>query len=395
MSRKLSNWLTTFIDWTLPRLESPESFVIWTGLFALSSVIKRKVWISKDYLGSWECYPNLFIMFIAPPGKVRKTTAIRYFDELIEGNIPDVTRASHAVSQQVLSKNISDAPDCSISVSAEELAPFLNTSKDLMIDFLTTIYDGRKDFKYETFARGLEYAEKPCLNMLVGSTPTWIADNLSENAIGGGFMSRVISIYEDKVRTRQMYYKHLMAKFGEEFFVKMQQNLIHDLLEISQLNGPVVITDEALEWMENWYRTTADTPTIKDHRVASYFERKPAHVHKVAILLKAARSDELVLEVEDFKQAIFLVEHTVENQLMSVYKSIGKNPYVLDLEHIRKFIGEFPGGIDKNRILKEFESAAEPHKVVELVEALVIFGDVNVLMDGERMSYVIAKNGTV
>lgn len=392
MSRKLENWIQTWMSWTLPRLESPESFVLWTGLFAISSVLKRKVFIPRDYLGSWECYPNLFIMFIGPPGTVRKTTAIRYFDELIENNITNITRASHAVSQQVLSKNIADDPECSVSISAEELAPFLNTSKDLMLDFLTTIYDGRKDFKYETFARGLEYAEKPCLNALFGSTPIWIGNNLSEAAIGGGFMSRVISIFEDQPRTRQMYYNHLLEEFGNDYFINISKDLVHDLLEIDTLNGPFKIDEEALKWMENWYRSTADSPPIKDHRLASYFQRKPAHVHKVAMLLKVARSNELILEVEDFEQAIFLLENTVEKQLVSVYKNIGKNPYAVDMDLIRKYIAEFPEGIDKPTILKHFQANAEPHKVAELVEALCIFGDVDVIQDGDNMKMRINKN---
>ena len=67
----------------MPRSEAKESFIFWTGLFTLASAIRRKVYIPKTVLGSWEVAPYLYIMFVAPAGKARKTTTLSYSDDLL------------------------------------------------------------------------------------------------------------------------------------------------------------------------------------------------------------------------------------------------------------------------------------------------------------------------
>src|SRR6266576_4288253 len=224
MARKCANWLLTFRDWTLPRSEAPETYIFWTGLFALSSVIKRHVVIAKEKLGSWEVYPNLYIVFVAPPGRARKTTTLNYADDLL-GAVPNINVAAQSMTQQVLMKRIADTGDCSISLRIGELGTFINPSGDVMIDFLTSLYDGRKSFGNDTLARNLELATNPCVNLIAATTPLWIANNLSETMVGGGFTSRVVHVFEDNVRRRQLFYEELDYKYLD----LLRSGLIEDL----------------------------------------------------------------------------------------------------------------------------------------------------------------------
>src|SRR5512146_987337 len=81
--RNLPNWLKAYSVWTLPRSEAPASMVLWAGLFTLAAVAKRKVVFPKRLMGSYEIYPNLYLIFVGNPGVVRKSTTAGYAEELL------------------------------------------------------------------------------------------------------------------------------------------------------------------------------------------------------------------------------------------------------------------------------------------------------------------------
>ena len=84
MARECENWLQTFQQWTMPRSEAPESFIFWTGLYTLAATVRRHIKVPKGLLGSWDAVPNLYILFIAPPGRARKSTTINYTESLLD-----------------------------------------------------------------------------------------------------------------------------------------------------------------------------------------------------------------------------------------------------------------------------------------------------------------------
>ncbi len=372
MPRACKHWLLSFRDWTLPRSEAPENFIFWTGLFALSSVIKRKVKVPKRYLGSWECYPHMYLMFVSPPAQGRKTTTIDYADDLL-GEIPNIQVASHAMTQQVLMKRLADSSDSSISIRSKEFGTFYKPSGDLMIDFLTDLYDGKKSHSSDTLMRGVEFATNPCVNMLAATTPKWITENLSEVMIGGGFTSRVVFLYEEKVRRRQMFYESLDLKALD----KIREKLVADLTHLSSnIEGEFFLDDDCKTFIEQWYRKTADKYVKEDSRLHGYFERKPAHALKVAMLLHIAYSDELVLTKDDFEQALGILKQ-IELKMIQVFQGVGKNPYIIDMDAIKEFIAERTSA-RRSELQARFRHAAEPEKLLALLTGMVTMGELTI-----------------
>lgn len=372
--RKCKNWLLSFRDWTLPRSEAKETFIFWTGLFTLASAVRRKVYIPKTVLGSWEVAPYLYIFFVAPAGKARKTTTLSYVDDLLLDEM-GIKKASAAMTQQVLMKRIADSPDASISIKIGEFGTFFNPSKDVMIDFLTALFDGVKKYDSDTLSRSIEYAERPCINLLAATTPKWIAENLSENAIGGGFASRVIFIFEDSVRRRKLLYHIGPDKVD---FLKLEQlhkDLFTDLLHISQnIEGEFTMTKEAEIFINDWYKRTADKPTVPDPRLVGYHERKPAYVFKVAMLCHLAYSDELILNKGDFDQAIAILNQ-VEGKMLQTFQAIGRNVHSMDIDTIREFVFSQENGIKPSELRKHFQHVATPKMLEELIQFLLVTGD--------------------
>ena len=363
--RQCKNWIVDFRRWTLPRSEAPESFIDWTALFNLAAATRRHVQVPKGMLGSWSAAPNLYILFIAGAGKARKSTTTNYTEELIHEVMPKITPAPELITKESLLTELTKSPDASMYILAPEFGEFIVKSGVDMYGFLTNIYDGKKHISASTLSRGAEFADRPCVNLLGATTPEWVAANMPESVIGGGFASRVIFVFEERVRRRQLYYENLDYAALE----KIRKNLISDLEHISNnIHGDFKIAEDAKEFMEHWYQTTADTYSEADYKLHGFFERLPAHIHKVAMLTHLAYSDELVIELKDFEVAIKLLKQ-VEMKLPQTFQAIGKNPYTVDMNRIIAYIGE-RGKVGMSEIRARFYHAATPAMLTELVNGL-------------------------
>lgn len=363
--RKCKNWLTDFGRWTKPRSEAPESFIFWTGLFNLAAALRRHVQVPKTMFGSWAAAPNLYVLFIAGAGKARKSTTTNYTEELIHDVMPKITAAPEIITKESLLTELVKSPDASMYILAPEFGEFIVKSGVDMYGFLTNIYDGKKRISASTISRGAEFADRPCVNLLGATTPEWVAANMPESVIGGGFASRVIFIFEERVRRRQLYYESL----DYDALEKIRKNLVSDLEHIANnIYGDFKIEEDAKEYMEEWYQKTADTYSEADYKMHGFFERLPAHIHKVAMLIHVAYSDELVLTLSDFKEAIALLKQ-VELKLPQTFQAIGKNPYTVDMNRILAFVEE-KGKVAMSEIRSRFYHAATPAMLTELVNGL-------------------------
>lgn len=380
--RKCENWLETFTKWTLPKSEAPESFVLWTAMFTLASAVRRHVNVPKTMLGSWSPSPNLYIMFIAPPGKARKSTTANYAEDLLE-ELKDVTKSPTIVTTPALINRLSNAPDASVYILSAEFGSFIKKSGVEMFEFLTDVFDGRKSLESSTISRGIEFTERPCVNLLAATTPRWVAENMPESVIGGGFASRVIFIYEERVRRRQLFFENLDYKYLD----KLKADLVEDLQHISEeCHGEFLLEDDAKAFMEEWYRKNADSDN-SNRNLDGYFERKPAHIFKVAMLLHLAYSDELVLTTKDFKDAIKLLE-LVEHKLPKVFENTGKNTYSFEMKDIFNYI-TMMGKVEQRELFKQFYTAAQPNLLEELISGLLKMGVIVTEMEGTNLYFKV------
>lgn len=378
--RKCKNWLQTFGEWTMPRSEAPETFIFWTGLFNIAAALRRHVQIPKSLLGSWGASPNIYVMFIAPPGKARKSTTVNYIEELLE-NVPDITRSPEMITKESLMSTLVKSPDASMYIVAPEFGEFIVKSGPEMFGFLTNAYDGKKRLDVSTHVRSLELAEKPCINLIGATTPKWVAENMPESVIGGGYASRVIFIFEKKARARELFYDHLdQDKLG-----KLHEDLVADLCHIGlNLYGDFSFTPDAHTYLSEWYKTIGyeEEENQDNEKLQGYFSRKPAHILKLSMLLHVAYSDELVINLGDIEYAMKVLEQ-VEMRLPAVFNSIGKNPYTADVRQIYEFITK-RGKVYEKDIKRAFFHVALPERLNELVVSLLESGYIKLNVDPER-----------
>lgn len=350
----------------------------------MSSALRRHVKVPKftidengrkrGLLGGWEAAPNLYILFIAPAGKRKSTTA--NFAETLLDEIPNITKSPEIITKEEILRQIARSSDASMSILAPEFGEFIVKSGVDMYSFLTNAYDGKKKLGSATITRAHDFAEKPCVNLLGATTPEWVAANMPESVIGGGFASRVIFIFEERVRCREIFYDHV----DYDALETLQADLLADLTHIStQVQGNFTFDPEAHAFFKNWYKTTADEDENRDYKLQGYYERKPAHILKVAQLIHVAYSDELVININDVKTAIAVLEQ-IETKLPETFQSIGKNPFNTEVKRIISFVKQ-NGRVYERDLRREFRHAALPKQLEELIQDLCLSGDLVMKID--------------
>jgi hypothetical protein len=382
--RKISDWIQAFGEWALPRCDAPEQYVFWAAVYTIAAVLRRQVVIPKSILGSWECYPHLYVMFVGPPG-MRKTTSMTSFAKPLLDKISGLRTGPTYFTKEILTEEIIKAPDSSVYLMVGEFADLMQKNKSgEMYDFLTSMYDTKDSLEIGTMMRGIQTASKPCLNMFSATTPAWISDNMSQGIIGGGFASRVLFVYADKLRSPRLVYTSLMKEHKTDV---LEAALINDLIEIAALAGEVSLAAGMEDVLNEWNLMHATSAPV-DSRFAGYHSRKPMMVLKLAMIRSISLRSDLVIREGDFRWALDAMESN-EGKLDKIFGGIGKNEYVFDMDAIVGYILQNPG-VEEGTVYNQFKNVATHDKFMELLRGCLSIGDVGFRSEaGKRYYYPI------
>jgi hypothetical protein len=379
--RKLGDWISAFGEWALPRCDAPESFVFWAGVYAISAVLRKQVKIPQKHLGSWECYPHFYIMFVGPPG-MRKTTTLSGFARPLLDQVPSLRAGPTYFTKEALIEEMVKSPDSSIYLMVGEFADLVQKNKaGEMYDFLTSMHDNKKQIEIGTMMRGVQVITNPCLNMAAATTPAWIAENMTAGVIGGGFASRVIHVYEEKLRDPKLIYTSMMKEHKTD---ELELALMNDLVEISNLSGEFDFAPGMEDILNDWNLKHANAAP-SDTRFAGYHSRKPMQVLKLAMIRSVSQRNDLIINEQDFWWAVGALEQT-EDGHNKIFGGIGKNEYVFDMDAITGYVLKNPGA-EQKEIYNIFKNVATYDKFVELLRGCVMTGDLLFKTTGSETRY--------
>lgn len=374
--RKVGNFLRAYLEYT-KESESPDTYHIWTALSAVASVTRRKVWVDQ---GLYILYPNLYVALVGPPARTAKSTAIRLGRRLIQG-IPGVTIGPDSCSREELIREMAGSKlddQCAMTIHSSEFSSIIDVSGIMMIQFLTDIYDcdfrDPKGWRYSTKTQGKDEVRNPYLNMLVGTTPSYIADALPNNVIGHGFTSRMIFVHEEVERL-------INPRPGAED-TEMAQELISDLRHISFLSGAFRWTEDGMKTYDDFYRGLYKTIPA-DYRMEGYHWRKKIHVLKVAMLLSLAESDALTLTERDITAAIQMLA-SIEPNMARTFSAVGKYEYASDLERIGSQINATAGGIPISEVFQRNYFIGGHDEIRRILASLHQMGAISLQVKGGK-----------
>jgi hypothetical protein len=346
VARELSDWLESYLSYT-ENSESPLSYHIWCGLSVIAGALQRRVYLRWG-LGR-VIYPNLYIVLIGPSGRTRKGVAIGIAKEFLKqmSNVTVVPESSSGRQAMILAMkraamNFQDPQDgkikfhCSVTAFSEELSVFLGQGDIAYLSNLTDWYDSKDDWEYETVSRGKDTLQGLCLNLMGGTAPDWIQSMIPQEALGGGFTSRIIFIVEEA--KRKLVPEYLPSP--EE--IALGEIITRDLERISQLAGEITFDDAGKQLYINWYieqdtALSAGKPAIEDTRFAGYCERRATHLQKLMILCSASRGDDLKITGGDFKRALQLLTEA-ESRMHKTFGGLGKSRVSDESDTVINFI---------------------------------------------------------
>lgn len=292
-------------------------------------------------MGYFKWTPCFYIIIVAPPGVVSKSTTAAIAMDLLR-KIPGVKFGPQMVTWPALVKAFSDSreefewnqefhPQCALTLESSEFGNLINPADREMIDLLVTLWDSKQGgFNKVTKMSGSDEVVNPWINMIACTTPAWIEGNFPEYVIGGGFTSRCLFVYAEHKEKLVAYPSTVIPAE----MLEVQAALVQDLEHIANnVVGPFSLSPEAIIWGEEWYRTHYEKPpeTLTDDRFAGYLARKQTHMHKVAMVLSASRSDKRVISTEDLYTSAQMLGQ-LEKDMPKVFARIGRSEQSIQAE---------------------------------------------------------------
>jgi len=342
MSRNFPSFIDAYVKYASVT-EAPKRMHFWAGASAIAGALRRKVWIDMARF-QWFC--NMYIVFVAPPGVVSKSTTTDIAMDLLK-EVPGIKFGPDVVTWPALVSAFAASSESFIyedewhtmsplTLVASEMGSLINPQDREMVNLYITLWDGRRTFEKVTKMSGNDTVEAPWINMLACTTPHWIADNMPAATVGGGFTSRCVFVYAD-TKERYIPFVDEMADTSDD---ETRKKLIQDLEHISlHIAGPYHITKEARNWYrpiyEAFWKTAAER--MDDTVLEGYAARKQTHLFKTAMIIAASQRDERVITLEDLQLSMMMLAD-VEETIGKVFSRIGRTETSLQAEKFIQFV---------------------------------------------------------
>lgn len=311
----------------------------WTAVSTIAGALRRRVWIDMAYF-RW--HPNFYIILVAPPGIVSKSTTAGIGMSLLK-KVPDIRFGPDVVTWQALVTGFAESTmsyeyqgefhaQSALTIESSEFGNLLNPQDKEMVDLLVSLWDGKPGaFEKKTKGSGCDSVENPWINLIACTTPAWIAGNFPEYMIGGGFTSRCIFVYAEKKAKLVAYPTQVVPMDLKQ----TAQKLVDDLSQISLMVGQYELTPEAIDWGQAWYAShfASKHLHLDDERFGGYLARKQTHIHKLAMILAAAEGATLSITAEHLAVAHQMVTD-LEPDMQFVFSKIGKTEDAIYAERL-------------------------------------------------------------
>lgn len=334
--RLLADWIASYLEYTSDQ-QAPERLHFWTGLSLISAALKRQVWCNRV---RYKLYPNIYVVFVALSGRIRKSTAIDFGISILKDAVKDIKIIQDATTPEGLIKYANRIAtvgvgsqkfqmDSHLMVYADELASLFSydrTRASRMSILLTKTYNCQDKYDHTTARDDTITILNPYFTILAATDPANLKV-LPEDAIGG-LLGRMMFISATERRKNT-------PRWAEEddAHIELRNKLVYDLHTISMLGGELKILSDAREYFDRWY-DKIEVMEMSDRREGAFYERCHDTAIKVAMLHAVAKSNEPTLTLESMIIGIKLIEQQIP-ELKANLSWTGANVFE---QHRSKFI---------------------------------------------------------
>ncbi len=383
--RQLSNWVDSFVEGTA-HLPSPELFRKWAGIACIAGVLERKVWVKTMHS---KLFPNLYTILVGPPG-VGKSVVLRQTEALWR-SLEGLHVAPKSVSKASIMDSLGDAKRSksvvtagssiflnfnSLLVNAGELGVFIPQYDPEFMNALTDVYDGDL---YEERKRTKDLnllIKEPCLNIIGGTTPSYLNQVLPEGAWDQGFLSRTFLIFCGTTNIVDLF-----GGMSEEELTEapLIPKLRSDLRAIFDLIGTFSFSPEAQRAISTWHLSGG--PPKPDHpKLVNYCTRRSAHLLKLCMIACAARGDDKIIGLYDYQTALgWLLE--AEVAMEEIFKALGAKGDGQTISEAIHYIYKLQMAngdpVQEQRLVAFLAAKVPAYNVTKLIELMEKSGQIN------------------
>lgn len=309
----MDDWLEDFMQYSSYG-EAPPRLMYWCAVSAIAGALRRKTWFpQRDY--QWS--PNFYILIVGNPGVIRKSTSIDVAMKFLK-RIEGVNMGPSIATWQALIEHIAECreditlPDGEIfeqscvTLALSEFGSLFDPENRELIDNLTDLWDGKLGkIEKMTKTSGCDTMVNPWINIIAATTPKWLAQNFGDSLVGGGLAGRFIFLFGDMPLKDIPYPDREMPDVPENRHT--EHALVEGLQKIANYAGKFVLTEEAYQWGDKWYKEQRTQLRLLgcDSLESGFIVRKQVHLHKLAMVICAAR----------FQFPTVTREHMVEAEL--------------------------------------------------------------------------------
>lgn len=334
--------------------EAPLQFHRWSLVAAIGAIMGRQFYLAH---GANRIFPNCYVMLVGNPG-TRKSSAIKGVKKLIgrtgyqhfgaekttkekflldlEG-LPENFGESHHGSgtnrrngraestspEDVLrSLSLSDDEGNSnrepreVFVCADEFNEFTGSGNLDFFSLLGALWDWDDEsssYRYRLKNSKSLSIYQPTISILGGNTHTGIQQGFPAEAVGQGFMSRLLFIHGEPSGRK--------IAFPRKPPEALAERIVSFIGEIkSKVTGEAEITQTAMRALDTIYRTWQE---IDDYRFKHYSTRRFTHLLKLVLICAAMRLSTKI-DMEDVLLANTLLTHA-EHTMPKALGEFGKS----------------------------------------------------------------------
>lgn len=373
-----SGWIHDYIEWTRST-EPPTVFHFFIAAAVFGNALARRVYFDK---GAYQVYPNVCAMILAPSGRCRKTSAANLGASLVLGS------GGIVVADKTTPEALIDALQggANALIYAQELAVFLGKQKyqEGMVPLLTTLFDCPKEWTSKTIGRGPVTLIDVSLSAILCSTVDWLQSGIAVDAFGGGFMSRFLFVVQE--HTSRSF--PLPPPLNKD----TKNRLITELAGLLKVKGAFELMPSAQKWYEDWYQHRS-IPSSSDKVFAGYFERKPDHLLRLAMIMRTSMEDrggDFKLRKEDLIHADKILSW-LEDWMPSAFDQITSSNVGEDQTRIIKQLKQAGGRLEHSNLLRKNSSrlgADQFHRAMQTLNEAKL-----VEFDTKSRVYVLTPEG--
>lgn len=321
------DFFKTYFEYVGPT-EAPMSYHRWTAISILGALLGRQAYIP---FGHGTIYPNQYIMLMGSPG-TRKGTAMNIGAKLLKSTgytrfCPDrlskerflmemkpYDNADQYGNLEDLENLVIDAPS-EIYAFAEEFTDLVGQGGMEFMTMLTKLWDNMSKYEHPKIHGRSIVIEKPTVNIFGGNTVQGFALAVPPEALGNGFMSRMLFVYSEPTGIK--------VTFPDPINTKLKTQLVDFLSDIrDNFRGELSYSDEAKQVLDSIYKNQIE---VDDIRFKHYTTRRFTHLLKLCIIIAASENSKTLTAPIVIKANTLLA--SIEKKMPKALGEFGKGKY--------------------------------------------------------------------